>query len=86
MAGLCPKCSARIDSLRGESVPADFGHASFWSILLTCPACQTILSTQIDPTLIREEIVKRITDDVASRLSGTPGTEPLRPQPPPSSA
>jgi hypothetical protein len=43
--------------------------------------CNVILSTQIDPTLLREETVKRITDDLSDRMKGGKGTEPLqRPQ------
>jgi hypothetical protein len=80
MAGICPKCSNSISTLKGESVQADFGHAGFWAIFLKCPMCNMILSTQIDPTLLREETVKRITDDVSSRMKGGPGTEPLAPQ------
>jgi hypothetical protein len=38
--------------------------------------CNTIMATQIDPTLIREETVKRITDDVSDRMKGGKGTEP----------
>lgn len=81
MPGTCPSCKEQINSLRGESIQADFGHASFWAIFLKCPQCSQILSTQIDPTLIREETVKRITDDVSDRMKGGKGTEPLqRPQ------
>lgn len=83
MPGTCPKCSESINTLRGESIQADFGHASFWAIFLKCPLCNSIISTQIDPTLIREETVKRITDDVSDRMKGGQGTEPLqRPQQP----
>jgi uncharacterized Zn finger protein len=81
MPGTCPKCSQTVTALKGESVQADFGHAGFWAILLKCPSCGTILSTQIDPTLLREETVKRITDDVADRMKGGKGTEPP-PRPP----
>jgi hypothetical protein len=82
MPGICPKCSQSINSLRGESIQADFGHASFWSIFLKCPQCNVILATQVDPTLIREETVKRLSDDISDRLKGGKGTEPLqRPQP-----
>lgn len=80
MPGLCPRCNQSINTLRGESAQADFGHAPFWAILLKCPMCNTILGTQIDPTLIREETVKRITDDVSDRLKGGKGTEPPKPQ------
>jgi hypothetical protein len=76
MAGICPKCNQSINSLKGESIQADFGHAGFWAIFLKCPMCNHILSTQIDPTLIREETVKRITDDVSDRMKGGKGTEP----------
>jgi hypothetical protein len=76
MAGICPKCSQSINSLKGESIQADFGHAAFWAIFLKCPMCNTIMATQIDPTLIREETVKRITDDVSDRMKGGKGTEP----------
>jgi hypothetical protein len=76
MAGTCIKCSEPISTLKGESVTADFGHAQFWAIFLKCPSCNAILATQIDPTLIREETVRRITDDVSNRLKGGPGTEP----------
>jgi hypothetical protein len=78
MPGICPKCSESINTLRGESIQADFGHASFWAIFLKCPQCQVILSTQIDPTLLREEMVKRITDDVSDRMKGGTGTEPIQ--------
>jgi hypothetical protein len=78
MPGICPKCSQSINTLRGESIQADFGHAGFWAIFLKCPQCNMILSTQIDPTLIREETVKRITDDLSDRMKGGKGTEPLQ--------
>jgi hypothetical protein len=78
MSGICPKCNESINTLRGESIQADFGHAGFWAIFLKCPQCNIILSTQIDPTLIREESVKRITDDIADRMKGGSGTEPLQ--------
>jgi hypothetical protein len=81
MPGICPKCSQSINSLKGESIQADFGHGAFYSIFLKCPMCNVILSTQIDPTLLREETVKRITDDLSDRMKGGKGTEPLqRPQ------
>jgi hypothetical protein len=84
MAGNCPKCGQSINTLRGESIQADFGHAAFWAIFLKCPSCNVIMSTQIDPTLLREETVKRISDDISDRMKGGKGTEPLaRPGQPP---
>jgi hypothetical protein len=78
MAGICPHCKQSVSSLRGESIQADFGHAAFWAIFLKCPNCNFVMSTQIDPTLLREETVKRITDDLSDRLKGGTGTEPLQ--------
>ena len=64
MSAICPHCKNHVLSVNMASVTGQ-GLSSNWKcILYSCPHCNAPISSQIDPTLIREEII----DGVMERL------------------
>ncbi len=65
MSGKCPKCEKLLGSVKIEAVEGIVGFQSAWNcITLSCPFCNTILSTQIDPIALKADII----DGVVKKL------------------
>ncbi len=61
MAAKCPYCNEQISNLIIQDTISSLPFGSQWKTLMfLCPSCQKILSTQIDPIAIRNEIVNAI--------------------------
>ncbi|GLQ48843.1 hypothetical protein GCM10010872_02920 [Dyella flava] len=58
----CPKCEMTISRFRMERIKAqESGSALLWNCLAyNCPHCGTVVSMQIDPILVRDEIVAEV--------------------------
>ncbi len=68
MPGLCPKCQQPVGSLRGDALEVTFISESYKAATYSCPACNTIISAEIDPIALRSDIVNLTTDAVIERL------------------
>lgn len=60
MSGKCPKCESSITSVKIDGVTAKSGSLSWKAITYLCPYCSTILSVQIDPIAVKNDIVKEL--------------------------
>ena len=59
--GKCPKCEKPISRVTAGHVEIDIPGGSKWNgISYTCPLCQTVLSVQIDPIAIKNDLVKEL--------------------------
>ena len=65
----CPSCGNTIARFRMEQASAQApGSVDVWKCTAyCCPHCGVAVSVQIDPTLIREEIIDRITRALRDR-------------------
>lgn len=65
----CPKCEMSISRFRMEPTKAQrAGSTTLWNcVAYICPHCGTAISVQIDPTLLRDEIVRDITAELRRR-------------------
>ena len=63
--GLCPHCDAPVGRVTLHEVTASALFANQWrAVTYSCPACQHVLSVQIDPIAIKTDIV----DELMRRL------------------
>lgn len=66
MSGKCPYCGKLVTSLRGNGIEATFSVNSWKAVTYSCPACNSILSCQIDPVALKTDII----NGVVKKLSG----------------
>jgi len=67
----CPKCEKAIPRVKLVAIKAQQGTTVWNCVSYNCPLCDSILSVQIDPTIIREEIVGEIKALLRRRLQST---------------
>lgn len=68
MLGKCPKCEAVVSRAIVNTLDLDvIGGTSYLGVTYSCPACQTVLSVQMDPLALTAAIV---TDVVAALRKG----------------
>lgn len=68
MNGKCPKCEAVVSRAIVNTLDLDvIGGTSYLGVAYSCPACQTVLSVQMDPMALTAAIV---TDVVAALRKG----------------
>ncbi|KKN57920.1 hypothetical protein LCGC14_0557510 [marine sediment metagenome] len=61
--GKCPKCDKIIASVTLESVTAGALFGKQWNaISYLCPHCQTVLSVQIDPIALKDDLFAELVD------------------------
>lgn len=61
MGGKCPYCNGIVTRIQLVEVPSSAFMGREWRTLLyTCPLCQKILSTSIDPIAIQSDIINAI--------------------------
>lgn len=60
--GKCPKCETSISRFKLELTKAQrLGSPNLWHCwAFCCPSCETVVSVQVDPTALRDEIVDEI--------------------------
>jgi phage FluMu protein Com len=59
--GKCPKCEQLITQITAGHVTISIPGGDKWNgISYTCPHCQTILSVQIDPIAIKNDLIKEL--------------------------
>ncbi len=61
----CPKCEkAIVGDLKAEvknaSLPIGYNYSSIKTLVVSCPQCQTILGTTIEPIALKTDIVKAL--------------------------
>jgi len=61
-AGECPKCGRVVSTCRIENVTAlaGIGGASYKAISYSCNSCKAILSVQMDPIALENDVVNRL--------------------------
>lgn len=65
--GICPKCDKHITDVESEEVSVSVGFSPRWrGISYYCPHCNAILGVSVNPHLMRDEIVARVTDALAN--------------------
>ena len=64
----CPKCNQMATDLNGCSTTIHIGNSKWNGLAYTCRSCHSIVSAQIDPTIIREEIIQRVVDELFQKL------------------
>ena len=58
---ICPHCNSQVTRLNLEALSSSSFMGIEWNtIAYTCPTCQKIISTQIDPIAIKTDIVNEI--------------------------
>jgi hypothetical protein len=63
--GKCPKCDSAITKVVAGHVSVEVPMGDSWNgIAYACPSCRTVLSVQIDPIALKNDIV----DDLFDRL------------------
>jgi hypothetical protein len=59
--GLCPKCNAKLSNVNAEDVSIDMNFERKWrGLSFSCPSCHAVLSVQLNPILLREELLTEI--------------------------
>ena len=59
--GKCPNCQETIPNVVVESIGTQKPIAGGWNaICFRCPSCHTILSVQLDPVALRQDIVENV--------------------------
>lgn len=65
--GKCPKCQNSITSVKTEDITMDVGFQPTWQgFSHLCPRCNTVLSVEINPLLVKDDIV----NEVVKKLKG----------------
>ncbi len=66
--GKCPKCQGIIRNVKTEDISMDVGFQSVWKgFSYLCPQCSTVLSVEINPILLKEDMIT----GVVKALKGT---------------
>lgn len=61
--GKCPKCQSIISNVKTEDITMDVGFHPTWNgFSHLCPRCNTIISVEINPLLIKDDIVNELMD------------------------
>ncbi|WP_123088359.1 hypothetical protein [Montanilutibacter psychrotolerans] len=60
MAGKCPKCEQIVSRLSIKPLLGQGPSGQHKSITLNCPACDTILGAQVDPSAAKSDLVAEI--------------------------
>jgi phage FluMu protein Com len=69
MDGKCPKCEAVVSRAIVNTLDLEVvGGQSYLGVSYSCPACHTILSVQMDPMAVKDQIV---TDVVSFLRTGS---------------
>ena len=71
----CPKCDRALPTVDGEPIIVQTGLNRREGMIYSCPFCVVILSVQIDPIVIKSDIIEEVVDRVRGLL------EPLRKNP-----
>lgn len=59
----CPKCESVITKVIAGHVPIEVPMGDNWNgIAYACPSCKTVLSVQIDPIALKNDIVDELLD------------------------
>jgi len=68
MQGTCPKCDTPVTRVTiGSVVATVIGGQDRNAISYSCPSCNVVLSVQIDPLLVRTEIVSQILEGLGKK-------------------
>jgi hypothetical protein len=57
----CPKCGHPLSGVDGEHMPVFTGMQQWNGIAYSCPACNVLLSVEIDPIALKADIVAEVT-------------------------
>ena len=69
MVGKCPRCGSDVRRLQVHELDANvIGTGDWKSVTYNCPTCQTILGCQVNPVLLREDIVDMTVAAVMKKL------------------
>jgi MinD superfamily P-loop ATPase len=65
-AGECPKCGRVVSSCRIENITAfaGIGGATYKAISYSCSSCKAILSVQMDPIALENDLVNRLLQEL----------------------
>jgi len=58
--GKCPKCDRVVDRVEVEQVGARTQGSNWSAVSLRCPSRDTVLSVQIDPLSLNDDLVEKI--------------------------
>ena len=56
----CPSCKLQITTAKLETLDLIQAPTTWKGVCYTCPHCQVIISVSIDPTVLREEIIRGV--------------------------
>jgi uncharacterized protein with PIN domain len=60
MSGKCPKCDTRLTKVKAEPIKLEGSSRSLKGVYYACPSCSSILSVEVDPFALVDEIVKQL--------------------------
>lgn len=69
MSPKCPSCSKLITYVVASPVSITTPQGNIEGYCFLCPSCKAAISCQIDPVLLREDLVQRL----RAELKGQPG-------------
>jgi len=58
--GHCPACNTAVSNVNARTITANSGLTTIKSIVFQCPKCQAILGCQVDPSVLKAEIVAEV--------------------------
>jgi RNase P subunit RPR2 len=64
----CPRCNKAITSVNAEEITVETAAQRAPGLAHTCPECDAILSVQLDPMPLNDELVR----DIARAVSALP--------------
>ena len=61
MTAICPKCEKDVGRLNMTALSGGIPFGPQWNcVAMTCPFCNVILSTAIDPIAIRSDLINAL--------------------------
>lgn len=67
-SGKCPKCDATISNVKVEDVIINTGTATnLRGFSYLCPKCETVLSIQMNPLTLNQDLQNNILDSLKQR-------------------
>ena len=74
--GKCPKCGKALAEVQIEPLDIKRGtRTAYHGVSFSCPSCHTVLSTGIDPVVLKVEILKQLLEDLKQPAAICPAKE-----------